>query len=172
MPQPFVEKTARSLRQPIIFLDFDGVLNTRRTWGYFPRDGAVDPDKVERVHALCQAFDAVVVISSAWREIFTLCELQGILARRGGLPSKYVIDVTQVLPMPRGQEIKEWLSAHDARARPFVILDDLFTEGNFEGLEAQHIKTTLLDGFSQERYERATENLRRQIAQTHLDCSS
>lgn len=152
------------MSKPIIFLDFDGVLNTYLTWGKYPKDGAIDPDKVERVTRLVQEFGADVVISSAWRTIYKLDELRAMLNRRGRMPAELVIDKTPDWKGPhsqRGQEIKEWLNKANRREHPFVILDDLYT-GAFAGLEAHHIQTTLHDGFTDERYDAAADNLKRQ----------
>lgn len=151
--------------KPVIFLDFDGVLNTYRNWGRFPKAEALTPELVDRVHRLCKEFDADIVISSAWRTIYTLPELRSLLEKRGHLPADRVIDRTPDWKGPfsqRGQEIKEWLNANGRRETPFIILDDLYA-GAFTGLEKHHVQTTLHDGFTEEKYAEAAENLRRQI---------
>lgn len=158
--------------KPIIFLDFDGVLNTYSTgWSAYPTDKGIDPDKVERVHHLAKELDADIVISSAWRSVHSLEELRRMLRERGGLPSERVIDVTPDWKGPhyhRGEEIKEWLLKNKRKHDPFVILDDM-TAAAFKGLEDKHVQTTLRDGFTEERRDAARQLLEKQREARHCD---
>ena len=53
--------------KPIIFLDFDGVLNTMRTACKRPLETeALDIEMVQRLAILCTDLDAEVVVSSSW----------------------------------------------------------------------------------------------------------
>lgn len=70
----------------LLFLDFDGVLNTPRTWGKFYIDDgsqAVDPERVRLVNKIVDATGAKVVISSTWRKDRTISELDALLKKRG-----------------------------------------------------------------------------------------
>lgn len=156
------------MSKPLIFLDFDGVLNTFATWGLYPSEKALDPDKIARVRALCHSCDAEVVISSAWRHVHSLEELRHMLHRRGGLEEDLVIGVTPEWASrshtDRGLEIQKWLRDNKREECPFVILDDLHS-GVFKGLESNHVQTTLKSGFTDEKLEEARENLRGQHAE-------
>lgn len=110
---------------PIIFLDFDGVLN-----GYAdPCDGGLrglDPVRVARLNRIVEATGAHVVVTSAWRRIHRKrCELADILVAAGF--TGMVANMTPCLPSAdRGAEINAWLLYPPRRYRgaSFVILDD------------------------------------------------
>lgn len=118
----------------IVFLDFDGVLNSRALVDCAPSPLAIGPgllsdDAVARVERLCVEAGARVVVSSTWRLTFDRAALQDML-RAKGLASTAVIDVTPMIPHKRGrgQEIQLWLDTA-ARERGWsvegmVILDD------------------------------------------------
>lgn len=121
-----------SEKRAIIFLDFDGVLNSPATWGK-RRDDAVDRDKVERLNTLVEEFDADIVISSTWRLIYSLDEIIGFLERKGLQRPMRVIGVTprayENSPRDahdsRGFQIWQWLNKSGRRDDPFVVLDDM-----------------------------------------------
>lgn len=118
----------------IVFLDFDGVLNSRalveRSLApHAPGIGLLAEDAVARVERLCVATQASIVVSSTWRLTFGLPVLQEML-RAKGLATTPVLDVTPMIPHKRGrgQEIQMWLdTAPRARGwtiEAMVILDD------------------------------------------------
>ena len=137
------------MASPIVFLDFDGVLNTAKTWGN-RREHAVDADKVALLNNLVEATDAVIVISSTWRRCYTLAELQGFLQMRGLERPDRVVDVTggddEGL---RGEEISNWLTAHcNPKDWPnFVILDDM-PVNQFEGLLKHFVQIKSSEGLT------------------------
>jgi hypothetical protein len=122
-------RSVRAKDRPIrvIFLDFDGVLNSPATWCNRPLETeAVDRDKVLRLSALVEALDARIVISSSWRYGRTVNDFRGILAKRGLKDPSRIIDLTPPgsSNQHRGSEIRHWL----VKQRPlphFVILDDM-----------------------------------------------
>ncbi len=131
---------------PLIFLDFDGVLNSqlfyvRRKNGEFSthdlalcRD--IDPEAVELLNNLIKKTDAKVVVSSTWRLGRTIKELQEILESAGFVGE--VIDKTPSMNhgqygdcILRGNEILAWIKANKDIVggyydtyRRYVILDD------------------------------------------------
>lgn len=118
----------------IVFLDFDGVLNSRALVERSPAPHAPGPgllaaDAVARVERLCVGARAAIVISSTWRLTFALPALQDMLRARG-LTTTPILGVTPMIPHKkgRGQEIQLWLdTAPRARERAvegMVILDD------------------------------------------------
>lgn len=120
---------------PIVFLDFDGVLNHELFYRTAKRpftsvEDQIDPDSVGRLNTLLTATDAKVVVSSTWRKGRTVEELQRILVAKGFTGE--VIGKTEDLRSEhclRGNEIYLWLeqyrdivgSSEEAR---YVILDD------------------------------------------------
>jgi hypothetical protein len=144
----------------IIFLDFDGVLNSDPYLArYFasPRlDEAddhqmLDPENLGVLDAIVNATGAHIVISSSWRLESDAHELSAVL-RRGGLSAaERVVDVTPDLAGPRFAEIQRWLDAH-AEVEAFVILDDEKSMGH---LAARHVWTSPAGGLREEHVERA-----------------
>lgn len=109
----------------IIFLDFDGVINSE---DWFKRRKLlfeigdihaqypfyeIDPDAVKRLNSIIERTGAKVVVSSTWRHGRTVESLTSILNNRGFKGE--VIDVTPHLggvdgyTVPRGCEIEFWL---------------------------------------------------------------
>lgn len=120
----------------VLFLDIDGVINSTRTCyafdGYphsFEPDqmAMFDPVAIKLIQELCKTTNAVVVVSSTWRILFTCDEIQKAL----GIP---VFDRTVDLSTPdklRGDEIQIWLDEHPEVTR-YAIVDD-----NSDMLESQ-----------------------------------
>lgn len=138
----------------ILFLDFDGVLNstewfqkTRGNGGIrpvYPTKAAheasmIDPDAVANLNRIIETTGCQVVISSTWRRGRTMGELLRLLVSRG-LDKKHwdnFIGMTPVLDSQvgneglwrspeRGHEIQAWLDKHPEFA-PYgriVIVDD------------------------------------------------
>jgi len=119
----------------IIFLDIDGVLNTRKHLARQKRKtGSMSslnwsPIACRHVTLLCKQFDARIVISSTWRYNHTLDELRSFCADNEIAP-ELVLDTTPALiheeqmgTYRRGDEIAGWLEDNDWGN--YVILDDL-----------------------------------------------
>lgn len=133
----------------VIFLDFDGVLNSA---GSFLLENSIRKDNKRRIgvkgpvnetfsHVSAANFQAVldkyrevsVVISSTWRELFSLDWLKAKLEEYH-IDSSRVIGVTPVDRWMgnRGIEIRQWLSLHP-EVTHYVIIDD-----NDWGISAEH----------------------------------
>lgn len=129
----------------ILFLDIDGVLNTK--WWYTqmdrntPKDKygyAFDPNAVANLKKILDETGSDVVISSSWK-CFGLSELEEMWQERG-LPGR-VIDITPnsvsdemlltanldefEMTHIRGCEIKEWLETKGKGVSSNVIIDDM-----------------------------------------------
>lgn len=132
----------------VIFLDFDGVLNSEDWAHHHPSGGGFcalheekpfDPSAVAVLNTIVGKSNAKIVISSTWRQVYDIKGLRKILTENGIYAD--VIDVTPHIgrndpemgewydqpqgsrAVERGDEIKAWLAAHpDTKA--FVILDD------------------------------------------------
>lgn len=117
----------------VIFLDFDGVLNSKNYFDCGVVDSGVgweanqiDSRAVARLNRIVEATGALIVVSSTWRLGKTVPELQALLNARGFRGR--VLDKTGDHP-PRCAEIAAWmLEWHDMGGKPplssFVILDD------------------------------------------------
>lgn len=129
----------------IIFLDFDGVLNAwdemddnvTTNVGIFS-ELYLSRKLVARLNKIIEATDAVVVVSSTWRQGNTPEDLQDCLDQAGfkGL----VIDKTPKLYTRRGLEIDKWLTTPENTAEDpvesFIILDD--------GNDMEHLTNRLI----------------------------
>jgi len=126
----------------VIFLDIDGVLNSAQTctrweaitgvWecgGYFhERDLCRDdnvmwgPDLVQHLKRMVEETNACIVISSTWREFFSVEKFVEMFAVYGWHQAP-VIDKTPSSDFTlRGQEINAWL--YDNPVAGYVIIDD------------------------------------------------
>ena len=128
----------------IVFLDFDGVLNSTR----FSRemldgpgaDDALDPVAVEILNRIVERTTAKVVVSSTWRLTHPLERIVAILRAHGFRGE--VLGATPVRSGPRSGEIAAWLSEQRS-VTSFVILDDLADMGRFA---KRHVRTRVEDG--------------------------
>ncbi len=149
----------------VIFLDFDGVLNSEeysrlrnimgaKDSGSFMHrsSGQVDPVAVARLNRIVESTGAAVCISSTWRRLHIIGELNAILRERGF--AGRVVGATPWLNKPRGLEIQDWLDLegqrHDVEA--FVILDD---DADMEHLMDHLVQTNGAAGLEDHHVERA-----------------
>jgi len=152
----------------IIFLDIDGVLNSRRWFvanrfdeGKQSTLGELDPEAVARVQTLVDRTGASVVISSTWRLLYRKLTLQSILAR-AGLKAR-LAGTTPAHPRDvRGDEIQAYLNVANLvptqRPAGIVILDD---DSDMAHLAPWLVQTTFADGLMDEHVEQAIEVLQR-----------
>lgn len=142
----------------VIFLDFDGVLNSHKWIGanqhlfetdrlFMHRD--VDPEAVERLNRIVDATGAEVVVSSTWRRMNSRGMLQFILRKHGF--NGFVKDVTPILGTRRGFEIQQWLDEHGP-VESFTIIDD---DSDMEHLMDKLVKTSFDDGLQDRHVEQA-----------------
>lgn len=143
---------------PILFLDFDGVLNTDEFLGSLPKTKIIhlpgvealveniDQVHVTRLNAITRAVDAHIVVSSTWRLGLTVKDLQVALKQVG--VEAPVIGATPVHSYdPRGVEIHAWLRDNRKSIDPFVILDDVDEMGDLRPwLVKTHMTTGLTEG--------------------------
>jgi hypothetical protein len=119
-----------------IFVDIDGVLNTRshlihqmKSTGECTAKNWF-PKSCSNLVRLCEYFDARIVVSSNWRHQYTLNELRQFFASNN-IPKRYVVDVTPSAVIQadgenycRGHEIKDWLDNHAPLNASYLIIDD------------------------------------------------
>ena len=148
----------------LVFLDFDGVLNSHH-WLYRPdRDKEaeflgnehhmLDPTAVGRVNRILRETGAKVVISSSWRHGWPVERLREILTTAGFVGE--VLGYTPQYGHDRGHEIEQWLDGNDEGHDPFVILDD---DSDMGPLMKYLVKTTFEHGIQDEHVEDAIRRL-------------
>ena len=119
----------------VLFLDVDGVLNSD-SWFSGPtnRDfphGHLDPAAVARLASIVVHPSVHVVLSSTWRRVMPLFELEALLLTKvDAFPMRKFLGVTpRINGAPRGLEIQAWLDSWDMNPDgddidEIVILDD------------------------------------------------
>lgn len=155
------------MNSSIIFLDFDGVLNTEQYQARLVMDGDLtkdawgplfDPRAVGNLHKIVEATGADIVISSSWRYIHRLGSLRMMWEIRE-LPG----DILDTLPcgasyISRGEEIECWLSQHDQSN--YIIIDDL--NDFYPSQLDRYVETNPIVGISAADVERAIRILSQQ----------
>lgn len=108
---------------PLIFLDIDGVLITRRSMQHFQSAKIFDPICVEVLNNLIKAINAKVVLSSTWRILYSIEEMRGIFRQQNVFAD--IIDYTPIShDSPRGIEIAKWLKTNQKPVNYCIIDDD------------------------------------------------
>lgn len=151
----------------IIFLDFDGVLNTEQYQALLSVDGKpnndawgplFDPRAVGNLRKIIESTGAVIVISSSWRYIHRLGSLRMMWEIRE-LPG----EILDALPcgatyISRGEDIECWLNRHDQPN--YVIIDDL--EDFYPTQHDHYIEVNPIVGITEADAIRAIEILKQQ----------
>lgn len=149
----------------VIFLDFDGVLNSEKYVQNCGEYGVViDPTRMLLLKQVIDASDANIVLSTSWREHWekkssecsaTGKQIDAIFAEYG----LSIFDKTPKLHLRRELEIKHWINEH-SNIDNFVVLDDMFLGAEF--LEGHFVKTSNYhDGLDETNVKEAIEILRR-----------
>jgi len=107
----------------IVFLDFDGVLNSEQSVQQLGTRYRFSKSSVAALNEILQATEARIVITSSWRNNWTLIENASFLKRDGVIPNR-VVGKTATLEQERGLEIDAWLRSVPYPVTSFVILDD------------------------------------------------
>lgn len=120
--------------KPIVFLDFDGVVETiyweqaeDGTWSWnVHKSGRNELNNKQAIGWLNELYSKVpydIVVSSTWRIGMTLKELQELITNSGFNKNIKVIDKTPVLYRQRGEEIQQWLDDNNFTGK-YIIIDD------------------------------------------------
>jgi HAD domain in Swiss Army Knife RNA repair proteins len=114
----------------VIFLDFDGVLNSEASFRYEARRKNIRvTDSLSVVacsnlqYILDQDASVKIVVSSTWRKLHTMQELRNILNSYGVDPNRVIDKTPAVFSGDRAHEINLWLEDHP-NLTVGVILDD------------------------------------------------
>ena len=144
----------------LIFLDYDGVINTLMFEKeiltprfYFPEDGKVNNfQAVMWLNKLCLETGAKIVVTSSWRLWENYIE---ILYNSGLRKEIEILGKTENLG-DRHVEIKEFLKHVSEPIESFVVLDD----DRIQGFEKQQVKCDIYVGFNFREYQEALEILK------------
>lgn len=145
----------------IIFLDIDGVLNSRayerrRNWD---EQTDIDETRLPLIKEIVDATNAKIVLSSTWRQHWDKdlhnCDEDGLYINKTF--AKFGLSIFDKTPdlgfsALRRDEISKWLEDTDKKIASFVIIDDyrygwgdllehfVKTEPNFRlGIEKEHV---------------------------------
>ena len=122
----------------IIFLDFDGVMDTARYELILRISGRLsvdaygtifDPECVWNLRQIIEKTGAKIVVSSSWKDLLTFEEIRDMWKKRV-LPGEVIGTTPYTLECRnRGDEIDLWLKGCEEECQ-YVILDDI-DAGNF-----------------------------------------
>ena len=133
IPLPHTKKEGEIMK-PIVFLDFDGVVETiywekdkDGTWSYnvhkYGKEELNNKQAIGWLNELYNKQPYDVVIDSSWRYNMTEEELQDLLIKSGFNPDIKVIGKTPKLYLARGIEIQRWIDDNNFKGK-FIIIDD------------------------------------------------
>lgn len=149
----------------VVFLDFDGVLNSAKyLLGHEGYGVVIDPARMCLLKQIIDATEAKIVLSTSWREHWekdlATCDSTG--ARITDIFSKHglqIWDKTPQLRTKRETEIKSWLDKHP-EVKNFVVLDDSLLSADY--LNGHFIKTSnYFDGLDETDVQKAMDILNR-----------
>ena len=144
----------------IIFLDFDGVLNTEHYQGLLQYQGKpwqdeygafFDPKAVKQLKRIIGATDADIVVESSWK--YLGLDAMKELWKVRNLPGT-IIDITpSLLGKNKGVEIASWLSKYAKQDIRYVIIDDEYVI--LDSQLPHFILTNPYEGITEEQANRA-----------------
>lgn len=164
---------------PIIFLDFDGVINTRfyhyknnKLCGRFYHEPDMmvnNVNAIDLLNKLCLETRSDIVVTSSWRKYkdtdssFTTTK---VLINSGLNDQINILEDLPVLDTGVGDEVRLWLLENNYPLdHPFIILDDGCDPKEFSD---RYIKTNLEDGLTEKEYIASLNKLNELIEQKRL----
>lgn len=140
---------------PVIFLDFDGVLNHNDL-----EEGEIrfEKENVKNFNSLLQNSPADVVVISAWRNNMGVNDLRDLF-NDYGLPGERIISKSNDID-GRGNEISGWLSDHP-EVKSYVVIDDDDTD--LESFRDSHVRPESSKGMSIQDADKAERILMGQV---------
>jgi methylmalonyl-CoA mutase cobalamin-binding subunit len=139
----------------ILFLDFDGVLNSHVFAIRVPNQGVLDldPETVVLLQEIVDRTGCDIVVSSTWRKHMKRTQLCDVL-RKHGFKGRIVVVTPEIPGALRGNEIQRWLDTAGVLRRfnveTFVILDD---DSDMAHLKHQLVRTSFTHGLQREHVE-------------------
>lgn len=138
----------------ILFLDIDGVLNSREFNKRIGDCTSVSPKLIEKINRVIRETECKIVVSSTWRLYHNKIELYAFLSSYGF--NGEIIGYTPDLKgeKGRGQEINQWLS-QNPQVTAFAIVDD----DSFDISSDKLVKTSFDVGITDENANKLIEIL-------------
>lgn len=156
----------------IIFLDFDGVMDTESYDSYLVNNNipnvdeygpVFDPMCVKALESILNATGAQIVVSSTWKEFMTLEKIREMWKKRN--LSGYILDVTlNVNPHFRGDEINAWLESQEEECL-YAIIDDMDASQFTEEQLSYFVQANPWCGMDEETEQRVLYIMRHEIIQ-------
>lgn len=133
----------------VIFLDFDGVLNTENYQAKLRQEGKpqwdnfgqiFDPEAVENLKMILDTVpEALIVINSSWKlegmdTVKAMWKARNLPAKIHSATPDYVPDISCIdledydniaMLAGKGNEVKQWLEQNAPKGCTYVILDDM-----------------------------------------------
>ena len=120
--------------KPVVFLDFDGVVETiywekdkDGSWSFnIHKVGRASLNNKQAIGWLNELYNKIpydIVVSSSWRIGMTLTQLQDLITKSGFNSGIKVIGMTPILHQARGLEIQKWIDDNNFKNK-FIIIDD------------------------------------------------
>lgn len=138
----------------VLFLDFDGVLNTEQSYFYWKQHKEPErrvktdihaerfcPIAISNLNYLCQQVaDVRIVISSSWRNYFPLDVIKELLQEDGFAYTERIIDKTDRCMIKLGRssradEIKEWLENYEKTGSDDLVTDWIAVDDHSHNIE-------------------------------------
>lgn len=155
----------------VLFLDIDGVLNSRKFFMEGTNDtedypfNTIDLKSLKLLSKFVSSNNLEIVLSSSWRVIHSLKEINEFFLGYGFC--KPIIDKTPRIwwskeeryRFERGNEIKTWLNDHSKNVSKFVIFDD---DNDLESYLKYHVWVHPYLGLSELNLRQAKEILNEQ----------
>ena len=147
----------------LLFLDMDGVMNNHQRMenGYC----GIRPECVKNLNKILNYVNCDIVISSAWRYMIpstmSITGFEYMLMISGVCCRGRVIGHTRrdlCEPDDRGDQIRDYLIAHENQWKKYVILDDM--EFNFKKLGLIYVQTDGKVGLTEELADKAIQLLK------------
>jgi len=108
----------------ILFLDIDGVLNSEESRERVGTGSVFAESCIAALNHILMDLDVLMVITSTWRESWSLAEIARFLANAGTTPTRVVGKTSYLSGQLRGAEIEDWLQKAPFQINTFAILDD------------------------------------------------
>ena len=166
-----------NLNKKIIFLDFDGVLNTEHYQGLLQFQGKpwqdehgayFDPNAIKQLERIIDATDAHIVVESSWKylgldamkELWNVRNLPGriIDITPSTTSDEYLLNLdldnfSNKMHHSKGLEISSWLSEKGRPNTRYVIIDDEYVV--LESQLSNFILTNPYEGITEEQANKA-----------------
>jgi len=141
----------------LIFLDIDGVIALSHdpefekklflAGKFYPFEQSC----VSVLNKIIEKTDAEIILSSSWRTILKLDELDNIFTENKVIKSP--IDITPTGQLNRSLEIQAFISKH--KIKKFVIIDDM----DIEGYDKNFVKVDADTGLTEQHFSKIIEKL-------------